>query len=650
MSDPAAATGDGLSEAARAAFEEKAPLVEPAALARLVTEELCTPELRRRVEGVWLFGSFVDPDKPLDTGETHSDLDVLVHDPTWDLPMANSGMAVCVPDVETADCYGDVGDDLGWRGEQFWGCPVEEAWSRLPEYAKPTLVRATERAFFATPAERRAGRARTYDLKVAGDDGLAAFREAMPHGGRIDPDGPNRGCRRPHATGRRVASTPSTDDGASRGWDGVRRVLGPDLRALFANRSFRRLFSGRIVSVVGDAMYVVATMWLVYELTGSTFYTGLAGFLTRAPGTLQVFVGPIVDRAELRRALVAPEVAQGVVVLALPAAAAVGLLEVPVVLATVLLVGVANLFSGPAQHAILPSVVDDDRLVRANSLFSTTSQGATAATRVAGGALVAALGAVALYLVDAATFAVAAVAFLGITASRDARAGDGGLDVGEILGSYRRDLARGAAYVVGTPVGLLWVGSLVANLLVAATLAVLPAYAAGLGGSAVSLAGATTYGLLYGATGAGTFVDAAAAPLFERRPFGATAAGGFLVGGVAWVGAVLSGVVEVAVVAFAVAFVPIGVYRPDADRGPARGAGRGPRPRPGDDRQRAVGGVPGRLPPRRGGRDRARGGDGGRRGRRRVPARGRLLARPPGAPGVRGPELGHAYSLETGDG
>lgn len=456
MSDPAAATGDGLSEAARAAFEEKAPLVEPAALARLVTEELCTPELRRRVEGVWLFGSFVDPDKPLDTGETHSDLDVLVHDPTWDLPMANSGMAVCVPDVETADCYGDVGDDLGWRGEQFWGCPVEEAWSRLPEYAKPTLVRATERAFFATPAERRAGRARTYDLKVAGDDGLAAFREAMPHGGRIDPDGPNRGCRRPHATGRRVASTPSTDDGASRGWDGVRRVLGPDLRALFANRSFRRLFSGRIVSVVGDAMYVVATMWLVYELTGSTFYTGLAGFLTRAPGTLQVFVGPIVDRAELRRALVAPEVAQGVVVLALPAAAAVGLLEVPVVLATVLLVGVANLFSGPAQHAILPSVVDDDRLVRANSLFSTTSQGATAATRVAGGALVAALGAVALYLVDAATFAVAAVAFLGITASRDARAGDGGLDVGEILGSYRRDLARGGLRrrdAGGAPVG-----------------------------------------------------------------------------------------------------------------------------------------------------------------------------------------------------
>jgi len=74
--------------------------------------------------------------------------------------------------------------------------------------------------------------------------------------------------------------------------------------ALFKNSNFTKLFFGRVVTNIGDSMYAVAAMWLVYELSSSAFYTGLAGFLTRIPQTFQFLAGPLIDRWSLRRTLV----------------------------------------------------------------------------------------------------------------------------------------------------------------------------------------------------------------------------------------------------------------------------------------------------------------------------------------------------------
>ena len=65
---------------------------------------------------------------------------------------------------------------------------------------------------------------------------------------------------------------------------------------LLKNSHFTKLFLGRIVSNIGDSMYAIAAMWLVYELSNSAFYTGLAGFLTRIPNVFQFLAGPLIDR------------------------------------------------------------------------------------------------------------------------------------------------------------------------------------------------------------------------------------------------------------------------------------------------------------------------------------------------------------------
>ncbi|HEY4391601.1 MAG TPA: MFS transporter, partial [Paenibacillus sp.] len=65
---------------------------------------------------------------------------------------------------------------------------------------------------------------------------------------------------------------------------------------IFKNRNFSVLFVGRILTNIGDNLYAVAAMWLVYNLGGSTLYTGLAGFLSILPRIIQLFSGPMIDR------------------------------------------------------------------------------------------------------------------------------------------------------------------------------------------------------------------------------------------------------------------------------------------------------------------------------------------------------------------
>ncbi|WP_161803744.1 MFS transporter [Halolamina sediminis] len=321
--------------------------------------------------------------------------------------------------------------------------------------------------------------------------------------------------------------------------------------ALPANRSFRRLLAGRATSFLGDGLFTVAVMWLVFELTGSTTYTGLAGFLLRAPNALKVFAGPLVDRSRLGRVLVGSELLGAALALLVPLAALSGELSVWIVLGVLPFMALTELFAAPAQTAALPRIVDRESLVRANSAFSVVTSAVDAGAQALGGALVAAVGAVALYAVDAATYAVAAVVFLGVSIP----AAEGADDESDPLdlATYRRELREGIAVLTGSVLGLMLLASLLANFLTSAAFAVLPAYAA-------AISGAAGYGLLLGATTAGAIVGSLLAPGVEDRPLGVTNAVGLTLAGGLWIAGVELGGVAVTAALFAASRVPIGVY------------------------------------------------------------------------------------------
>ncbi len=68
---------------------------------------------------------------------------------------------------------------------------------------------------------------------------------------------------------------------------------------LWQNRDFLRFFFGQFVTNAGDSLYSVAILWAVFELSGSTFLTGVANSLLLLPFLLQIVAGPLVDRLPL---------------------------------------------------------------------------------------------------------------------------------------------------------------------------------------------------------------------------------------------------------------------------------------------------------------------------------------------------------------
>ncbi len=180
-------------------------------------------------------------------------------------------------------------------------------------------------------------------------------------------------------------------------------------RLLLGNRPLSRLLAGEFVSSIGDWLYLVAILILVYEVSNDPLVLGIVGAARVLPYVvLSIPAGIIADRFDRRLILLVTDVARGVLMLVMAALVAT---NAPIVTIVGLAV-VATCFStffGPAIGAYLPSLVaDEEQLGPANSAWSTLDNLAYVIGPAVGGLLIAAGGLVLAFILNAVTFAVIA--------------------------------------------------------------------------------------------------------------------------------------------------------------------------------------------------------------------------------------------------
>lgn len=324
---------------------------------------------------------------------------------------------------------------------------------------------------------------------------------------------------------------------------------------LLQNKNFLKLFGGRVVTNMGDSLYYVGAMWLVYELSGSSFYTGLAGFFTTAPRMIEFLIGPLVDRWSLRRTLAGTQFVQAGLLLVIPIVAFFDALSVKVVLVVMPLVALLNQFTWPAQKAALPKIVEEESLVKANSLFSAAYQGIDMGFNAVGGFVIAALGAVSLYVIDSVTFLVAALSFVTLRFPQAEGSEDDtdGRSLSESFREYKKELKEGFTYVLDTkPIVWMSLRAGVLNFASGAMLAVLPAFSK-------LQSGAKIYGILLAAISIGMLAGNAMASYVEDASLGLLIISGDLFSGVTWILAVVISDVRATVILFGLAWVPVGL-------------------------------------------------------------------------------------------
>ena len=171
------------------------------------------------------------------------------------------------------------------------------------------------------------------------------------------------------------------------------------------------LFVADTVSLVGNAIALVAIPWFVLQTTGSAVLTGLAAFFTWLPVVISAFFGGrIVDRLGFRRMSVISDVASAAAVAAIPALDAIAGIELWQLLALVFTGALLDAPGTTARRSLLPDLAEvaQMRLERATSIGQMIREGSFLVGAPLGGLLVAAVGATTALWVNAASFLVSA--------------------------------------------------------------------------------------------------------------------------------------------------------------------------------------------------------------------------------------------------
>jgi CRP-like cAMP-binding protein/predicted MFS family arabinose efflux permease len=186
-------------------------------------------------------------------------------------------------------------------------------------------------------------------------------------------------------------------------------------RQLLHNGPLTRLLVGEFVSSIGDWLYLVAILILVYQVTQDPVILGLVGAARVLPYVfLSIPAGIVADRFDRRLVLLSTDVARGIFMLVI---AAVVFVDGPIWLVIALAIGATcfSTFFGPAIGAYLPTLVEDEeQLGPANSAWSTLDYLAFMVGPAVAGLLIAAGGLVIAFLLNAASFAVIAVVLWGL--------------------------------------------------------------------------------------------------------------------------------------------------------------------------------------------------------------------------------------------
>lgn len=193
-------------------------------------------------------------------------------------------------------------------------------------------------------------------------------------------------------------------------------------RTVAGNRNLLRLFTGEFVSNIGDWLYLVALLVVVYRESSDPFLLGVIGGARIVPYVLlSVPAGIVVDRYDRRVVLIVTDLIRGLAMIGLAANTFLG----GPVLLTVGLAIFATCFAvffRPSMGAYLPSLVRNEaELGPANSVYATLGEITFIIGPAVGGLIIAATDLGWAFVINAVSF-LAPVLILWTLPPNDPRA------------------------------------------------------------------------------------------------------------------------------------------------------------------------------------------------------------------------------------
>lgn len=175
------------------------------------------------------------------------------------------------------------------------------------------------------------------------------------------------------------------------------------------NMNFMLLMLARMVSDTGSGIQAVIMPLYIIDTGGSPAAVGLFSFLSLAPALLAYpFAGVLGDRLDRKRIMVVCDLFSGAITLILAITAFYGRMSLILLLSAQVLVSLLYGFFDPAVKGILPRLVKEKELTKANSKVTSVRILTGLASPVIGAALYSKLGIAALFAVNGISFLLSA--------------------------------------------------------------------------------------------------------------------------------------------------------------------------------------------------------------------------------------------------
>ncbi|HEU5324293.1 MAG TPA: MFS transporter [Candidatus Limnocylindria bacterium] len=175
------------------------------------------------------------------------------------------------------------------------------------------------------------------------------------------------------------------------------------------NPSLARLLAGEFISGIGDWLYLVAILVVVYAESESPVLLGIVGAARILPYVLlSVPAGMAADRFDRRMVLLVTDIARGILMVVLVVLVIVGAPTLAIIAVSVLAACFSTFF-GPAIASLLPMLVDERDLGPANSAWATLDNIAFIVGPAVAGVLLASGGLEFAFALNAVSFAVVAI-------------------------------------------------------------------------------------------------------------------------------------------------------------------------------------------------------------------------------------------------
>jgi MFS family permease len=183
-------------------------------------------------------------------------------------------------------------------------------------------------------------------------------------------------------------------------------------------RDYRLIFTTILCGNTANHMRNVASLYQVYQLSGSSIQLGFAGFFQAMPFIFfGLFGGVLADSLNRKRLIYITHTLSVLPGLALGILTVTGAIQVWHVNVLSVLAGALQVLGGPARQAIIPSLVPQSHLLNAVTMTSLMMQGTQLTAPVIAGFLIDFFGVAVSYFTDAALLLPSVASVLLIRAS-----------------------------------------------------------------------------------------------------------------------------------------------------------------------------------------------------------------------------------------